>query len=301
MVLKLTKMVSSPTTNSQDKTTTCCPGEPPIHHINRSGLFFSGESSGRAAALPVRVKTQVVRLEVSLVIHRRYLLDEVAEIEVFDVVLQAEVDHGENVESSQAAPSLIRIKVEVDCVHPVLTDIDDPVADQSLTEAVADLHGGGDGVDKKTGIVGVGPVGLLRITGLKEPVAEFNVFLAHGGFTELDHEITIFFQCPSLVTVVCHFPRVEPDGNTLLAVRTVHSIEAVTVSAIARCQKKLHGPVTKRCEQCLIKDRIMGQGVGALHRHLDKILLDRGFQLGELPGALFIVKRHGNKGIRSKV
>ena len=85
-----------------------------------------------------------------LVVHRRHIFNEVAEVEVLDIFLPAEIHHGQDAEGAQAPPALIGIKKEVDRVEEVIADIDNPVTDQAAFKPVTELIGRGYGIEKES-------------------------------------------------------------------------------------------------------------------------------------------------------
>ena len=73
-------------------------------------------------------------------------MDKIPEVEEFDFPFAAQIDEAEYVVGSKTAPPLLGIKIEIDGIQPIVADIDDGGADQSLAHPVLQLGAVDDGI-----------------------------------------------------------------------------------------------------------------------------------------------------------
>ena len=84
-------------------------------------MVSKGTGTGRfllASLPPLPILQEFVLPEATLVAHRGESVDPVAEVEERDLLGDADVVEGEDIEGTRAAPAVARVKKEVHRVHP---------------------------------------------------------------------------------------------------------------------------------------------------------------------------------------
>lgn len=144
-------------------------------------------------SLPVLTGFQIIGLETCLVIHGRNIGDIITKIEMLYFLLQTEIQHCQDIKGSKTPMVLIRVEIEVHRIHPVFTDIDYGITNQSAIKPIVKFQRSDNVIKEKSGIVPDCGVILLGIAFPQEPLTKLEIFIGHLHRIKMNRYIVVVF------------------------------------------------------------------------------------------------------------